>query len=591
MLTTSCPHRAVLTTLLCLSIAGCQSSDPAPSSAVDLWFANLSAGCINDSNGTGAVPESIVGLTAVLRTAEYGKTIHRTTRAQVKAAGFWELTGLPISPKVDVEVYGCNADKQVTYAGRSNGGAVEEQRETSISVFLAPVSQLACTGSADAKTSNGSGHLFQPRSMTTACALPSGHVLVSGGVGQWDGATSKGMGSLATALYDHASGFFRAGPTMQSARVLHHAHALGDRHVLVAGGATSIQQVSFSLLKGVLLAPDDVKSSHPKVAAEVLDLGAASDGVGATSKSATVDVGAGLQILSSSLHLGDALFFAGGIDDSGNASKAATRVSDLAAIAAGKKATTEAISMQVARVGPGLLETASGAVIIWGGADGDASSLAELLAKGANKTSLVKVVGADSLLKSPSLATMRPQVALLQEAGDKVVFLVSGGQPFSTPLAAVDAPSYVVELSSKGRTAKITLVSVDGGVLQAGLGAATTRLPTGQILIAGGLLSLTGASPCKPSDNECISAKVQLLDVPTAITGESVTITSSMSKISLTSARFGVTAAPLPLGALLVGGQSTAVTTTIKASDALDPSGYVVMGGLSIDLQAEVCGK
>lgn len=582
-------HLAPLCLVSALAGSCATPEDPAPAS-LQLWFAPLAASCTNDTNGSGTVPEAVETLAVVLESEGTPPITERKSRSSVNKAGFWEIAGLIVTPKLDVRAYGCDKDGKVIYAGRSNGASIADQTETTVRTFLAPVAGLACTGGADAKAADGQGALYSPRSFVRVASLTDGNAVVTGGLGAWNGQDKKGFAALDTEVYEHQGGFFRKGPAMLDKRVFHHAFGLDARRALVVGGVSNVLQLSIGLLGGRLLAPESVGNSLPKAAAELVDIGEPGTGAGATAAAVAVDVGAGAHFLSSAVRTGDSLLFAGGIDAAGKATRKATRVSGLADIAGGGTGTSEHFDLLTDRVGPALLAFGDGTTVIWGGhTSGLVGDLGELLKKSDKTTTKIAVSGAKAILDNTHLAASGAAAAVIASTAEKLTFVVTGGQPFDTPLSAADAPSYLVEVGLDGK-AVVYALSLSAGNLRGGVGTAVTRLPAGQALFAGGLLAPSGGDPCLPTDQECLISDVFLLELAEAPSGDTAKLTSLMSQGTLGAPRVGVTAAPLPVGALLVGGQSTVVDAAVKGGQGLDPTGRVIMGRPDAAAGKAICG-
>lgn len=581
---------ATAAVLVLALLPGCEQGAEPDGAALQLWFAALNPSCSQTINGSGSVPEVVQTLAVVLHPEGSPAVTHRKSRAAVNSAGFWEISGLLATPHIDLEVYGCDADGKTIYGGRSNGATIVDQAATSTHVFLAPVAQLTCTGAVDAKANDGQGHLYQPASLSRIAQLDDGDVVVTGGLSAWNGVDAAGQAGGGTAVYEHQGGFFHKGPDLLGKRAMHHAHGLDGRRVLVAGGVTGLDQQSIDLFGGAVLAPSDLKGAHPAIAAELVDVGGADGPPGV--KESPVNIGTGARFLSSSIDLGDQLLFVGGVDDDAAASKTITRVGALGDVAAGGKGTSESFEMAQARAAPALLAFADGTVVIWGGPQSKASAhMGELLVKGASKTTALAVSGPKALLDDANLTTYGAAAAVLRQTGDDLWFVVAGGQPFNQQLRADGALAYVVQVNTAGTAAIKTLTLSSGVSLRAGIASAATRLPSGQVLFAGGLLApLAGVKACADQP-ECLINDVALLEAPADMSGEAVELIAAMPAGQLNVPGFGLSAAPLPAGALLVGGQTTVVDPKAKGTSALDPTARVVFGAPSADQQAAICGK
>ena len=575
--------------LLATSLLSACADEPAPQQPTfELHFASLEAGgCEPSPNGTGKVPADVTTLSAVI---EIGNSVSDPQRiaASKLESGRWVIGPLPIADSADVVMYGCDAAGKVVYQGRSNNTPIPDQAESIVRMFLVPVGKLACTGHKAVNTGKGqSNHLQAARSFAASTALPSGDVLVTGGIGSWDGDAKKGVGSLDTDVYEHDGGHFHKGPAMLEKRIWHHAVALDNSMVLVVGGVSEVEAVG--ALPSPLMAPTDFSAALPKNKAELLDLTQDAAGAYPAAKAATVDVGAGATFMSSAIKVGDSVLFAGGIE-AGKAQRKVTRVSGLADVAAGKSGTSASFDLTLARIRPGLAAFADGAVVVWGGATegkNAAAELGELIAKGGDKAQPITITGGPkALFDDPMLGTFAPSVARLKEDGGKLVLIVAGGMPQKAPTNATAVPSYLAVVGSDAK-AEIKQIDLGGKALHAGLGAAALQLKTGHALIAGGLIGLSGVKPCEASAPECLMATATLITPPDSTDGDTVTLT--VASVDLGGPRAGVSAAVLPAGALLAGGQGTVTKAEDKGTAALEPSGRVVAGSLSASDEKKIC--
>lgn len=575
-----------------LALSGCADQAPATSPGLSLQFASLSAGgCEEHPNGTGNIPADVTTLAAVI---EIGNTVSDPQRIAVSGldSGRWVIGPLPVSESADVVVYGCDATGSVIYEGRSNHSPIPDQAEATVRMFLVPVGKFACTGSKAINAAQGqSNHLSAARSFAAIATLPGGDAVVTGGVGDWEGDTKKGVGSLDTDVYRHDGGHFRRGPALLEKRVWHHAIALDSGKVLVVGGVTSV--AAQGALPSPLMAPTDIAVALPKTKAEILNVIPGATGTYEATKAAdNVDVGVGAHFMSSAVKVGDSVVFAGGIETNGTAVDKATRLSGLAAIAGGAAGTTQSIDLGLRRIRPALLAFSDGTIVVWGGSTegtNDAAELGEIIAPGGDVSAPVKITGGPKTLFDDSmLGTFGPAAAVLKSSTDQLIFVVAGGMPRLAPNNATAVPSYLVVLNKDG-TAQLKHLDLGGQKLHAGLGAGTATLLSGQALFAGGLIGLSGVAPCDASASECLLSSATLLEPPTTTDGDTVTL--SAKAVDLGGKRAGIAIANLPAGVLLAGGQSSAVTGSHSGVDALDPTGRVLAGALSDEQQAKICGK
>ncbi len=581
-------------------LAGCAVADAPAAPGLTLRFAAMDGGCQPTSNGTNTVPESIDTLVVVLKAAGLEPRTVRASRASVVQAGSWLVKGIPITEDLDVEVYGCDATGAVRFAGQSNDARVESQQETTLRAFLLPVDKVACTGDdglddgsgaqAAGKVPDASSGLPKAAALAAAAAMASGDVLITGGIGEWTSEKQPGVATRETARYDHHTGHFRRGPLMREARVWHNAIAVSDHHVLVVGGVTSVNALSSkSGVATSVLVPNDIAKTLPSDAAEIIDVRLDAGGQPKISVVSAADVGAGANLLASALKVGADVLFAGGMNTAGAPVSAATRLTGLADVATGAAGTSTAIAMAVGRVRPGLVALDDGRVIIWGGANsGKIEDMGEVLDAGAIKTKKLKITGDADLLKLAELATAGPAVTLLSQTGTEAAFLVVGGMPFLSPLSATKAPSYVVVLNRATGEAQVKPATAGGKTIYGGVGMALTRSPDGHVVLAGGLVALSGAAPCDAAAAECLLGQVLLLDGKVDTTGAKVDLTATAT-LDLGAGQFGVAAAPLPMGVLLAGGQSAVVAKIAAGKSALTSTSRVLIASPANG--AAICAK
>ncbi|GEM_PF-2775272 len=574
-----------------LALGSCADNTPAPAQGgLTLKFAALSAGgCNAHPNGTGQLPDGIVRLAARVKIGT--ATSERLTLDATKLdAGKWEIGPLPSNQTADVYVYGCDAAGKIVYQGRSNGIAIPDQAAAPVSMFMIPVGKLACTGNNAVNTgADESHHLSAPRSFSAAASVANGDVVVAGGVGDWNGESLTGLASLDTDVYDHEAGHFRKGPTLLKRRVWLHAHRLTDHHVLIAGGVGKIVGQSSALVPK-LMAPTSATADRPDIAAEILDLRRGAGGKYPASVAGKVDIGVGKTFLSSSIATGDTITFVGGMADGGSALDQATRIGGLADIAAGSAGTTTAIALKQKRYKPALVAFGDGTIVVWGGIGKDvdaAKSIGETIAQGAKDTTAIVVSGPKEILESDKLATFGPAAAPIGESGGKLSFIVSGGMPAKTPTFGAGTSSYIVEVGSDGKAAIKTL-DLGKNALFAGFGATALQLTTGEALFAGGIIALQKTAPCT-GDSECLLDKAWLISPPASLSGDTVKTTAKI--LQLGGPRAGISAANLPSGVLLAGGQAKVFDAASKGQAALDPTGRVVSGAPKAELEAAMCGK
>ena len=576
---------------LALVLGACAATTPEEPHGVALWFAGLSsASCTVTGSGSGNVPDDVATLAVSLTWPGAQPKIERTSRASVQGKAGW-LIKLPVTSGLDIEAYGCDANKNVIWMGRSNGFAIESQKETQARVFLAPVGKLACASSV-----GGSGVLQAPRSLAGGVGLASGDAAIVGGVKDWidAGANRKtGAASTATDFYDHRAGVFQKGPDLLVPRIQPHVFALpaapgevAATRVLVIGGSGSVASVSSKALPTPFMAPDAVDAaSLPKLQAEVLDM---AGGSASKSTAYTGDVGVGWRAFSSGILAGEDIVLVGGVDDSGAALAIGTRIQKIADIAAGGSSQNAQITLVTARAQPALATFADGTVLVWGGATSKASAdMGELIAPGETGGRKLTVTGPAELLGSDALATVGPAAVVLARTADSLTLLVSGGMSVSHPTLGVDTLSYAVTVSRTAQTAELKLIKLPTDIaLHAGRDCATAQLPGGQVLFAGGLIapSSTAQPYCKPG-GECILDTYTVFDPPADLTASVLEMNATVVKFD--GQRFGMTVLPVPAGVLLAGGQ----TTVFLDGPALLDVGALLAWAPSADIQAKVCGK
>lgn len=561
---------------------GCASDNLNESPAgVGLIFAALKD-CQDTPNGSGQVPADIDRL--VLKWAnEAGKSGTDSIKRGSITKGFW-LVKLPATPKLEIDVYGCDKDKKLVWRGHSGGLSVESQKESKARVFMTPVSalsggQLACAGGA-----TGNGLMQAGRALAGGAVLVGGDVAVVGGIKTWSFADKLGAGGTSVDVFDYRLGVFRKGPELVAPRIQPHVHAISATQILVAGGVTNVvSKVANCSLPVCLMAPQDLAAATPSVKAEVVDL--AGDDT-AKAKESKADVGVGALPYSSSIHLGAELLFVGGIK-AGQAVAQATRLGNFTDLASGGAGASTTFDLKAARVRPGLLKFPDGSAIVWGGAiSKKVQDMGELVAAGAAASDKLTITGDAALLANASLSTVGPVTATLAQTADTLTFLVAGGVPVETPVKAVDVPSYVVILDRAAKTAEIRPVALTSGALRAGLGTTVAQLPGGQVLIAGGLLDTKPVPGVCDKGAECILKDwtVVRLVGPAAAT---VTL-QVVAAGQLAGPRFGMTGLTLPAAALLTGGQSRLSEGEASVDAVLDDAGRIVT--VAPDDASAICG-
>lgn len=123
---------------------------------------------------------------------------------------------------------------QRVWRGVTRNVVVEEDKESSVNVFMARVADLSC----------GRGPDTAARAFHSATALPDGTILVVGGAAQSEAVTAPPCGagcrrltaSAAVSIYDPTVGKFTSVGTLASPRMFHTAALLDDGRVVIAGG-------------------------------------------------------------------------------------------------------------------------------------------------------------------------------------------------------------------------------------------------------------------------------------------------------------------------------------------------------------------
>lgn len=550
--------------------AGCASDGVETSPGMTLQFAGLSAaGCQETGSGRNTIPDTVTTLAVAVQASTAAPRVERIGRDALNKKGQWLIADIVAGEPVSVSVWGCSADKNVTWAGRTVGLMVEAQKETATQVFLAPTAALGCTGSeARNVTAGETDHLQKGRSMAVGVALPSGNAAIVGGIGSWSGSAKNAVASRDIEIFDHAVGVFRKGPQLLSGRVWHHVFALDATHLLVVGGVTGVDQFGSTKLPTPILTPAKPDAALPTIAAELVDLTAG------TSKQSAAAVGAGAQLLSSATTWNGGLLFVGGVDSSQTPTTTANVLTGLDEIAAGGAGSAKSLSLQVARARPGLVTLSNGAVLVWGGnKNGKAEDAAEWLQSVEKGFVRVTVGGDAALLAADPLATIDPVVVSLGATAGVETLLISGGIPAESPSAA-QAKTFAarVELTSGA----ITLVAVDSGSVAlyggiAGLGVAHD----GVALLSPGAIALLGGAPCAAGTSECIGTDVWQVRVAGDVAASPLKL-EVKTLDALGGPRFGIAGVQVPAGTLLAGGQSTLVDTKVEADAALDPTARLV---------------
>ncbi len=575
----------IVCALLGLSACATQTAPAGPTTGLALTFAALtSAQCSASANGSGNVPKDVERLTVQWtadNAAAPGSTLSgRATiaRESVDGTNTWNVLALPVTKKMNIEVYGCDKTGKVIYGGRTNDLAVEDQKETTARVFMTPMGKLACTGS------GGSATMTAPRSLSGGAVLPRGDVVIVGGLGAWSSKKVIGTATGAVDIYDYRLGQFRKGPNLQAPRIAPHVHAISETQVLVVGGLTQIDYIStLAAQPSPLLAPDAYNDTTvPKLKAEVIDV---SDN---SVKASAAEVVVGALPQSSSIHRNNDILFVGGVDTSGAPVAAATRVGGLQDIAGGGKGTKVDVTLSAARARPALLAFADDSVVVWGGSK-NATDMGEIIGPDGTKGTPL-VVSGDTIIGHPGFTAVGSIAVVIGGSGDTLSFLVGGGALYSTAFAD-NTPSYVVTVDKVQLTAVCKPIALSQGTLRVGFGAAAVKLPTGQVAIAGGVLALKALPDICKNETECILDSFVILEMPTDLNAATVTFAvASSGKLGADAKgpHFGMLALPLPSGSLFVGGQ-TGILTGEDNDKVLDDVGEIVNLPPNADNQAVIC--
>ena len=555
----------------CLALTvGCAADIPETPPGMTLQFAALSAaGCQETGSGRNTIPDTITTLAVAVQAGTAAPRVERISRDTLIKKGQWLISDVVADEPVDVTVWGCDGSKSVTWAGRTIGLSVDAQKETSTQVFLAPTQSLGCTGSEARNAGAGeTDHLQKGRSLAVGVALPSGDAAIVGGIGSWSGQTKSGVASREVEIFDHAVGVFRKGPQLLAGRIWHHAFALDATHILVVGGVTGVNQFGSTKLPTPILTPAKPDGALPAIAAELLDISAG------TSKQSAAAVGAGAQLLSSATRWNDGLLFVGGVDSSQSATTTANLLGDLAAVAGGAAGTAKSLSLQVARARPGLVTLSNGAVLVWGGnVNGKAADAAEWIQSTGKGFVRLTVGGDASLLAADPLATVDPVVVSLGATDGVETLLISGGILAGSP-SATQSKTFAARVNLT--SGAITLVAVDTGTTKlfggiAGLGIARG----GAALLSPGAIALLGGAPCAAGASECIGGSVWQVRISGDATATPLKL-DVQTLDALGGPRFGIASVQVPVGTLLVGGQSTLVDTKVDGDAALDPTARLI---------------
>ncbi|MBI5608139.1 MAG: hypothetical protein HY902_04605 [Deltaproteobacteria bacterium] len=565
---------------LLLAAGGC--TDTAMEGAQDqggigLWFAALADGsCAATTNGTKQVPAGVETLVAqwTALVQENGGLVKKTGTAKASKAqaadSRWEIKNIPATDNLQIDIYGCGADKKLAFAGRSDGVQIQAGKKQTAHVFMAPVGDLGCAGSPV-----GAAKLVAPRSMAGWAVLPTGDVVVAGGMGSWDKDQAEGAGSNALDYYDQRAGHFKPAwnAHLGVARIQPHVMPLGadTGHVLVVGGWLKAKRLSGDAqLAMPLLGPPALKEALPATKAELVTV---TDPP--TSTASPIDPGVGTAVLSSAVSTGKSILFAGGQQQGGQIMDIATRLRDLEGVAKGGAGITESnIKLNVPRLKPALMTfPGDETVIVWGGmapagSTGGNVNMGELVLD-TNQAQLLKLTGNAALIADANLNTIAPSATYLNRAAGVVTFLVAGGVQKSS-LSADKALTYLVRVDKAAGTAELRPFNIAGGTaVRAGLFGMAVPLDGRRVLVGGGLMSVTGAVPgvCDTpgAGEDCPLGTAWVVRAPADLpTGEGAVDLEVLATHTLSVARFGLVGAPLPLGVLLAGGQKT----TTGASDA-----------------------
>ena len=147
---------------------------------------------------------------------------------------------VPAGEEWDLRVSGfadANAYDQGRYSwlGRRRDLTIASGEESGVGVLLLRVEAMQCSRAP----------MVEPAMMALATRLPSGHVLITGGVDTITTADCDdcryGMASRNAYLYDPSAGAFQPLPPMPDSRVGHAAAVLDDGRVVVVGGADRVR--------------------------------------------------------------------------------------------------------------------------------------------------------------------------------------------------------------------------------------------------------------------------------------------------------------------------------------------------------------
>ncbi len=580
MLKKSCCARLSSLAVLLVAAAGCADTGSEPvaeTGGIGLWFAGLADGtCSATTNGTKQVPAGIETLVAhwTALVTENGTVVKKTgtakaTKAQA-ADSRWEIKNIPATDNLQVDIYGCGADKKLSYAGRTDSVQVEAGKKQTAHVFMAPVGDLACTGSPV-----GASKLAAPRALAGWAVLPSGDVVVAGGMGSWDKDQAQGTAATTIDYYDQRAGHFKPAwnAHLGVGRILPHVLPLGadSGHVLVVGGVSDAKRISADgVLAMPVLGPSQLKAAVPATKAELVTV---SDPPSSTAS--PIDPGVGTAVLSSAVSTGKSILFVGGQQQGGQVMDTATRLRDLEGVAKGGAGITEGnIKLNVPRLRPALLTfPGDDTVIVWGGmapagASGSNVKMGELVLD-TNQPQLLTLTGNAALIADVNLNTIAPSATYLNRAAGVVTFLVAGGVQKSS-LSADKALTYLVRVDKAAGTAELRPFNIAGGVaVRAGLFGMAVPLDGRRVLVGGGLMSVTGAvaGVCDAlgAGEDCPLGTAWTVRIAADLpVGDGPVDLEILAVQTLLAARFAMVAAPLPLGVLLAGGQKS----TTSGSDA-----------------------
>jgi len=611
--------------LLVLSLLGpaaCASDPPGSGTGgISLLFARLAAaGCEPSSAGTGSLPKDadnnplIDSLTVfVYDPARAGIDFLTIPSKDLGAGATWLVPNVPetihkdengekYSSPLAFEVYACNADKQVVYAGRTLGITVADQKVTDARLYLAHAGAASCAGNQAAAQG---GSLGEARTLAEGVPLASGDAVFIGGLNSFSG--TGGIASHAVDFYNHQSGGFRTGPTLASGRVLHHALRLDDSRVLIAGGFTSLEYYDAATHKPpyppILAPPLPASSVLASPPAEMID---GSSGLALPSK---VLPGQGKSPFSSGVRTANHILFVGGLNpdsDTVAAQAAFTRLDNLDDVIAGNAGTATNGTLAVARYGAGAVAFNDDAVLVWGGnTDADVANIAEMIGPGEAKGVVRKVnwpSGAKDIqdqITKKRIVTTLPVVVRLGANDERVLFLVSGGLPITASGAlpfTEDMVSYVVsasrdaskpiEVQALGLSKPIAPRAYAKGTVIERLDPPRQTLRGIDILIPGGYVKNSQSQLCPSAKSECLLDEVTVL----RLEGDPMSTKSSLVRVDdvarLKGGALGVAHAPLPLGVVIAGGLTTVVG---KADSPMGAEGTVVLPprGTSEDEKAD----